>query len=673
MPSIQNTDLLIKYSQRDLSNAGIPTTNLQGYWKFNGNANDESNNSYNLTASGSPIYTTGLFNSCVDLEASSSQYFSVSATNCNITTSQTWSCWIKSESAGSGDQMIMGIRNSGGGNNRGIYIVNSTARIRWDLDGLSSNPQNSPTTVISNGVWYHIACVYDSTNNKSKVFINGVKQELSTTGSPSAITGNFVVGRNGDMNQYYYDGLIDDVAIYNTSLTDEQILNIYNTGGNCVGYWKFDQTEDTNTKLLLHFNGADGATSTLDSSTGKAVTFVANAQIDTAQKKFGVSSLLLDGTGDYITLADSADWHFSNGNFTIDLWVRFNSTTGNQQLANQYVDANNFWTFYKNSNNGISFYVRQSSTDVVLMSTANSLVTTNTWYHIALVRDGSNCKIFIDGDSKALTGTDFGATSLNDLATTLKIGYLASGNEQELNGWIDEFRIVKGVAKYTANFTAPTSPYSFQTDDYSNNGYHLTTGTQPTNVSGLYEQAGDFESGSNHYIASSGSTSSLDSMSTFSISCWVNPESTLNYRAFVARWDSVGGIDTRSWFFGYGYLTDNRPALYVSSGGTDASATAAISDDAIPNGVYSHIVGTYDGSTIRLYVNGVLKKTALHTGVKASPNNRVSIGAVGGRSGDSPTSMFDGIIDDVAIFNRALTDDEILEIYKSFAPRIWII
>ena len=121
------------------TNKFLNDANLQGYWRFQGNGNDETANNYDFTAYGTPSYVAGKFGTCADLESSgTNQYFLVSAPNCNVITSQTWSCWIKPESAGTLDQNLICIRNSGGGNNRAIFILATTARIRWDLDGLSS-------------------------------------------------------------------------------------------------------------------------------------------------------------------------------------------------------------------------------------------------------------------------------------------------------------------------------------------------------------------------------------------------------------------------------------------------------------------------------------------------------------------------------------------------------
>jgi len=675
MPSIQNTDLLTKYSQRDLSFAGIPTTNLQGYWKLNGNANDESTNSYNLTANGSPTYTAGIFDNAVTLNGSS-QYLSIADASClnlEISTSQSWSVWIKPDTSPS--TYSYRIINKGKltlPNNRHEISLGTDDKVTFWLGGLTTNFNVISSNTVEIGKWNYIAGVYDSSSSKLKVFVNGIKTEVTASGTVADSDANFLIGASsfgsGDTPAQWFDGQIDDVAIYNTALTDEQIRVIYNTGGSCLGYWKFNQSEDTNTKLLLHFNGTDGQTSTLDSAGKLTATFVGNAQLDTSQKKFGVSSLLLDGTGDYITLADSTDWHFGSGDFTIDLWVRFNDLTDNQQFANQYVDANNFWTFYKNTNNGISFYVRQSSVDEVLMSTGNNLVTTNNWYHIAMVRDGANCKIFIDGESKTLTGTDFSTTTLSDLATTLKIGYLASGNEQELNGWVDELRIVKGVAKYTANFTPPTEPYSFFRDNEINNDYSFNFVNGPIATTGVFDEAIEMEASSSSYgyIATSEYNDSQ-----FSISSWIKLESDMTLSAIFSRWDSVGGVNLRTYFIYLG--TTNIPTFRISSDGTDAGANNATATTALSLDTWHHITGTYDGANIKIYVNGVLEDTTAHTGVKSSPTNRVGLAAIVGRSGDTPVSYYDGDIDDLAYFNRALTAEEVYQIYLGFTPKISII
>ena len=104
---------------------------------------------------------------------------------------------------------------------------------------------------------------------------------------------------------------------------------------------------DNYTKLLLHFDGTDGSTTFVDSSpSGKTVTAVGNAQIDTAQYKFGGASGLFDGNGDYLSVPDSDDWYFGTGDFTIDAWARFANANVCHCICAQRADDNNYWAFF---------------------------------------------------------------------------------------------------------------------------------------------------------------------------------------------------------------------------------------------------------------------------------------------------------------------------------------
>jgi len=218
------------------------------------------------------------------------------------------------------------------------------------------------------------------------------------------------------------------------------------------------------TVAFLHFDGADAATSTTNAGTDTgAITFVGTAQIDTAQSKFGGSSLLLDGNSDYLTIPDSDSWNFGSGDFTIDLWIRFNAVPGDaeqQTIISQAVDSSNRWLLsVRGQNEGaggkdITFYAMGgggTGANIAGLWTPS----TNTWYHIAIVKSSGSSKIYIDGSSISLSATTEG--SLPELNHTLDIGsYDGGARGRFVNGWLDDVRIVKGKALWTANFTAPT-------------------------------------------------------------------------------------------------------------------------------------------------------------------------------------------------------------------------
>jgi len=202
------------------------------------------------------------------------------------------------------------------------------------------------------------------------------------------------------------------------------------------------------------------------SDTPHAVTAHGNVQIDTAQFKFGGASGLFDGSGDYLSTADSADWHFGSGDFTNDVWVRFNNLPGSgaeQAIVGQYVDLSNQWYFGLWNNGGTKtwiFYHRTGAATTIQITAATTLLA-GTWYHVALVRSGSSWYIFQAGTQVGSTGTD--ADPVADFAAPLTVG--CTGVAKYFNGWLDEYRVSKGVARWIGSFSPSSAAYA--TDSYT--------------------------------------------------------------------------------------------------------------------------------------------------------------------------------------------------------------
>jgi hypothetical protein len=157
---------------------------------------------------------------------------------------------------------------------------------------------------------------------------------------------------------------------------------------------------DSYTVLMLHFNDGFGD----ESSGSHAVTTYGDAQIDTANKKFGAGSASFDGSGDYLSLPDSADWSFGSGDFTVDFWARFNDLTADPAMnfVSQYVDNVNFWSVKKQSpapsiRNKLQMYFESTGVKGdYRMTWGWTDCAVNTWYHLAFVRSGNTGYIFID-------------------------------------------------------------------------------------------------------------------------------------------------------------------------------------------------------------------------------------------------------------------------------------
>jgi hypothetical protein len=214
--------------------------------------------------------------------------------------------------------------------------------------------------------------------------------------------------------------------------------------------------QTVNTVLLSHFDGSDASTSLTDSSLyNRTMTANGNAQLDTAQNKFGASSLLLDGVGDYVSIPNSSDFQFDTNDFTIEAFVRFSSLSGTQNIM-AWSDASGARQFYWDG--GLSKFRIWSAPSHVLEGDVVSL-SIGTWYHIAFVRYSGTFYVYIDGINRG-QNTISRSMPLPNHANGVGIGCEVTAPSQFLAGWIDEIRVVKGTAVYIGGFTPPSAPHS---------------------------------------------------------------------------------------------------------------------------------------------------------------------------------------------------------------------
>ncbi len=213
--------------------------------------------------------------------------------------------------------------------------------------------------------------------------------------------------------------------------------------------------------LLLHGDGTDASTTITDSSgSGHTITVNADAQLDTAQKKFGTASILFDGVGDHITTPDSGNWDFGTGDLTIELWVRFNDTTNRQDILGRW-NGSATWVgtgIMKNTDHTFNAFFRETQTESppVILLTSTTTASTGTWYHIATTRSGNTWRLFVNGTEEASATSSI---SVYDASEGFEIGNHPTNTSLDFDGWIDDLRITKGVARYTGNFTPPTTAF----------------------------------------------------------------------------------------------------------------------------------------------------------------------------------------------------------------------
>ena len=353
--------------------------------------------------------------------------------------------WIY-PTAPSGDQCLYANFASGGGNTQmGLFIRsgNSLRFSSWDTAFLDS----AGGTIVANA-WHHI--VVCRSGNNGALFINGARQATSS-GSPNnfSSTDSFNIGRRPANDQFfpgYICGLrsVKGSSVYDPTLTTLTLPTA-------------PPTAITNTSLLTNFTNA-GIT---DATAKNVLETVGGAQISTTQSKFGGSSISFDGTGDSLDINNTQLGIFSSGDFTIECWIYFNALPGSGTNS-QIIDFRGFGVgtnvapcLSLNNTSG-TYNIRFESGSSVIADRSVS-VSTGTWYHLAAVRSSGNVSIYWNG---TISGTAFSLTTNYSTGYPVRIGAYTS-SVSVLNGYIDDFRISR-YARYTANFTAPTSAFALQ-------------------------------------------------------------------------------------------------------------------------------------------------------------------------------------------------------------------
>ena len=291
--------------------------------------------------------------------------------------------------------------------------------------------------------------------------VNSAGNAVETTFNTSVLSGHQSV------EQGYFTGLTlggtgtgilqnASGTISNLDLTDNKFdVSVIEERDSAVGDSNFDKVE-----LLLPFEGANDATSTTDESdSNHTVSFNGSADISTAQKKFGGSSLYLPGgSNDWVNIAGSSDFNFGTNDFTIELWMYRTSTAYGiifETRGGEDTTSTDGITFYLGSGGNNELRVAVNRSNVIDINQDHQ--TNNQWQHFAIVREGSTMTLYIDGTAR---GTGSNSTDF-DRSRPIRIGnhHGSSNGGIGLQGYIDDFRVTKGLARYTSNFTPPSAAH----------------------------------------------------------------------------------------------------------------------------------------------------------------------------------------------------------------------
>jgi hypothetical protein len=412
---------------------------------------------------------------------------------------------------------------------------------------------------------------------------------------------------------------------------------------------------DGYTQVMLHLDGADLSTSFPDVSfTGRTWTRT-GSQISTTKSKFGGSSLYVGpaNSGGCIQSSSFADLAFGTGDFTIDMWFNADAITTSHFFVDMRSADNQAAVCLYIAGGKASLYV--SGANII---TGATTLATNTWYHLALVRSSGTTRLYLNG---VLDGSVSDAT--NYVAGNVVIGnQYAKTSANSLPGYIDEFRITKGVARWTAAFTPSTMPYNVpggidansiavlhldgadaSTAITDSSPYARTWLSQNAALSTAQSKFGgaslNIAGVSNRFVYSNALAPSIGAIGTgdFTFEAWIRPTST----------SSTIVIETRS------SSTLNNPTLYMNASGQATyligAAARITGTTALALNTWHHIAVARSGGISRLFVNGVQE------GSNYADTTNIVTPSTGPYVGCDYTgaSNFSGFIDELRISNVA--------------------
>lgn len=321
-----------------------------------------------------------------------------------------------------------------------MCYIDSSSNIRfYTNDGAQTNMPAIGSTIRPKE-WFHWCFSRDS-NNYLRIWLNGTEVNNSSVTQTNAASGILRIGAvywNGSI-MLYHDGYLSDVKITTTETTAN-----FTPPTSPVG--------NTNASLYLPMDNAG-----IFDKTGN-YNLLLNGDIAsaTSQYKFGSTSMRFDGVGDYIQLPVLNDIPAFKGNWTIETWIRRDSTSS---------DHGEIFASYSSTTTGLFVNVRTDGSINVSLSgdgadiqAPASTYANDTWFHLALVNNNGTHTLYIDGTSQgSFSGSvDYQSTQRSTIGTFWY--YSNSTLYRTFKGWLSDFQILS-IAKYTANFTPHTASF----------------------------------------------------------------------------------------------------------------------------------------------------------------------------------------------------------------------
>jgi hypothetical protein len=550
----------------------------------------------------------------------------------------------------------------------------------------SSNYETTDAADLAGNTKYHVVGVYDATAQTVSLYVNGVLEASTTTGTiPSSIgddAGQFHLGAEDHNNtpNNFYDGHIDEARVYNRALTPTEVDALYDWRPGPVGYWPMDEGSGT-TFFDRSGHGSNG-------------TITGTGPYSRIPGKFG-NAIQLNDENDpsYITITDPTDGHLDfgdNGSFTITAWINFiddsyfventvavgkRDCCGAKGYALQVSSGG--------SGNKLQLYVTDGSQTYTVTSATTVPSGGNTWVHAAVTfdpNDASKNKTYFNGvdDTNSSSGT---LSSIDSISDTLNLrfnfgyygqdiildevkiyNYVRSDQEivEDMNGGHPTGGSPVGSATSYWKFDETSGTTAYDANDTNNNDLTLSSASWTT--SGKYDSAWNGD-GSVYLSRADDADFDVSDTDDYSISLWFKSDSASNPGATEYLFNKASATIA-------GYAVYANTSGQICFGIDDDTAwgpdVSSCSSADVYDNTWHHLAAIRDHSgadQTLVYVDGVLVDNDTDS-TTATLANSLSL-YVGDRDGTNNGDEFNGDLDEIRVFRSALTADQVKIVYNA--------
>ncbi|PIR49717.1 hypothetical protein COU79_03350 [Candidatus Peregrinibacteria bacterium CG10_big_fil_rev_8_21_14_0_10_54_7] len=470
---------------------GAPDYGLVGYWKLDETsgtlAYDLSGNGYNASHQGTPTISTTVPSThfstrSLSFNSSTTDYLDIGTSfTDSIENAGTISVWAKRSGAVGGALFNRSTGTGWADERLNIYMRSDTNVLGWSISNGTSYLTQSENidTVFPTGTWKHFVMSWDGSS--VKFFVDGVQDNTLSTSQtyvPEISGVSARIGWSQGLANQYYNGLVDEVRVYNRALSTGEILQLASVGppasmvsadlytippmefpstGGLLGHWKFDEIAGT-VAADSSGNGNNGThTSTPTISTS----------VPTDTNIANIRSLSFDGTsGEYVKVADASSGPLSTigtGDFTVSLWAsNTDATSSYRQLISNW-STTGIHFLKTNTSRYLGAYVG----DNVEVRSSYSIPTDGSWHYYVLARESGAISFYVDGSSSAVsTGNGTGHNNSVGAAVETRIGSRGDSVNQLWQGGVDDVRIynralsaaeIKALAAVPQTWSIPTT------------------------------------------------------------------------------------------------------------------------------------------------------------------------------------------------------------------------